>query len=245
MNEILITLLAIFLVLIVLVFTARTRIKRIYTKYLTQGNSKNITGYALANYAKEKLELDQLSLATTDKHLNDAYMGKNKTLILSNAVCNYASLTSIAVTAHELGHALQDRQNNRLFGLITILNRITRFTNHFIMPLLLVGLGMYALGYFNILSAYYVTLGTNLSYTAFTLFLLQIAIKLTTIPLEYDASKKGYWFLKEYGLINKQEQRKIKHLLNTAALTYIASLFDGVILAGHRLFGLFSKKKEK
>lgn len=245
MDTILITLAGIFLVLLLMVFTARARIRHIYTKYLTIGNSKNITGLQLAAFAKEHLELDQLTIATTDKHLQDAYTGKHKTLILSNAVCNYASLTSVAVTAHELGHALQDKQNNRLFGLIVILSRITRLTNKFVMPLLLSGAVLYGLGYFEILPWLYGALGTELFYWGFGLFTLHAAVKLTTIPLEYDASKQGYTFLTDYGIITKKEQRKIKHLLNTAALTYIASLFDGIVTTSKKLFGLFAKKQPK
>ena len=135
MDKVLLALLIIFAVLIVLVFSARTKIARLYKKYLTVGNSLNITGKTLAELSVDKLNLPHLNLAITETPLADAYVSKTKTLILSNAVCNYASLTSLTVVAHELGHAVQDRQNNRLFGLVQILGKTTRLTNKLVMPL--------------------------------------------------------------------------------------------------------------
>lgn len=243
MEKVILACLAILLVLAVLVFTSRRRIAHIYKKYLTVGNSKNITGLQLATIAKEKLELDHLNYALTEKDLGDAYVAKTKTLILSNGVANFSSLTSLAVVAHELGHAIQDRQNNRLFGLIQIFSKLTRFFNRFVMPLLLVGLTLFALGYFHIIDATWYSLGVTLTYISFVLIFFQIVVKFATIPLEYDASKKALWFLKDYGFVTKTELRHAKKLLNVAALTYIASLFDGFIVVGNKLLHLVSKKK--
>lgn len=245
MDKIIITLAVIFIVLMLMVFTSRYRIVKIYKKYLTQGNSKNITGYELALLAKEKLELDHLNFAVTDNDLADAYNPKTKTLIMSHSVKNYASLTSISVVAHEIGHAIQDKQNNRLFGLVHIFSKITRFTNKFIIPSLLAGFTLSVLGYFEIVNNSLTNLGYTLCYVGFALFLFHAITKLCNIPLEYDASKKALWFLKDYNIIKKSETKIVKRILSVAALTYIASLFDGIVIFSHKLRGFITKKNKK
>lgn len=245
MEKIILALLAILILLLLVVFASRRRMVKVYNKFLTVGNSRNITGLALAQYAQEKLNLPHLSVAYTKTHLGEAYSAKNKMIIMTPAVANYASLTSISTVAHELGHAVQDRQNNRLFGLVQILMRLTRFTNKFILPTLVSGLILFGLGYFQIISANLYSLGTTLTYLAFALILFQIIIKIITIPLEYDASKKALWFLKEYNLVTKSEMRRVKKLLSVAATTYIASLFDGFIVVGNKPRGLTNKNAPK
>lgn len=245
MDKVIITLVVILIVLLFMVFTARARIKRLYKKYLTVGNSANMTGKDLAEMSVESLNLPHLNLALTSTDLGDAYLPKTKTLLLSNAVCNYPSLSSLAIVAHELGHAVQDRQNHRLFGLSIIFERITRFTNKFVLPLLLGGLTLFGLGHFNIVASNLKELGITLSFVAFGLFLLHFIVKLITIPIEYDASKKALLFLKDYRLLNKTEIRQVKRLLNAAAQTYIASLFDGFIIASKRIGNFVNRKSNK
>lgn len=244
MDKVIITLVIILIVLLFMVFTARARIKHLYKKYLTVGNSANMTGRELAEMSVESLNLPHLSLALTDTELGDAYLPKSKTLLLSHAVCNYASLSSLAIVAHELGHAVQDRQNHRMFGLSIIFERITRFTNKFVLPLLIGGLVLFGLGYFDVVAENLGQLGSTLTLVAFGLFLLHLTVKLITIPIEYDASKKALLFLKDYRLLNKSELRQVKRLLNAAAQTYIASLFDGFVIASKRIRNFVSRKRK-
>ena len=70
------------------------------------GNKANITGKQLAFLSKERLELDNLEFALVEDKLADAYSPKYRTLILSKEVCDTASLSSMAIVAHELGHAV-------------------------------------------------------------------------------------------------------------------------------------------
>lgn len=237
--------LIIFIVLVVLLFavlSSRTKIKKLYKKYLTAGNSKGLTGKQLAFICIDKLDLPNLRIAVSDKDMVDAYSPKTQTLIMSNSVSNYPSITSMAVVAHELGHAVQHKQNNRLFGLVQILSRITRFGNKFILPSLFVGLFAYAISHFGFTASNIGQIGVVLMYTSLGLFITHVMVKFSTIPLEYDASKKALKFLKDYQLLNKNEIKHAKKLLSVAALTYISSLFDGILIFSYKLSNFFYKK---
>ena len=76
-------------------------------------NKHNITGKQLAFFLKDKLELHRLKFALTQRKLGDAYNYKYRTLIMSEAVCNTASLASLTIVAHELGHAMHTYYSNK------------------------------------------------------------------------------------------------------------------------------------
>lgn len=222
----------IILLLIIIVLTSRSRIIKTYQKYMKVGNKANMTGKQLAFISKENLNLDGLEFALTDNTLGDAYSPKYNTLILSKEVCDTASLSSLTIVAHELGHAMQHKNNSGLFFLTQLFLKITNFTNKFIVPLLAFGLLSFIIKYPN------ENLGITLMIISTLLFLIHVVTKIITIPLEYNASHRALKYLKEYNYVSPSEYKKAKKLLNIAAQTYIASLFDS-------LFILNKKRRKK
>lgn len=195
------------------------------------GNKANITGKQLAFISKSNLALNNLEFALTDKKLGDAYSPKYHTLILSEEVCNTASLSSLTIVAHELGHAIQHKNETPLYVLNQLIKALTRFTNKLILPLAVIGLFLYILHVPND------SLGAILMIISLSLFLLHILELIVIIPLEYDASSRALKYLKEYNYVSPSEYRKAKKLLNVAAQTYIAGLFDDLFI--------FNKKRKK
>ena len=220
--------LAILLILIIIVLSSRVRIYKTYQKYMKVGNKADITGKQLAFFSKQKLGLDDLSFSLTDKKLGDAYSPKYKTLILSKEVCDTASLASMAIVAHELGHAMQDDEKKPLFVFVRVLGYIVRFTNKFILPMLIVGLFLYAFKYPTPDLGYYFII------SAIILFILNILNQILNIPIEFDASKRALKFLKENKIVSTSELRKAKKLLTIAGQTYIAGLFDNLFIITRR-----------
>ena len=221
--QILVIALAILLILLIVVLTSRTRIIKTYNKYLRIDNKLNITGKQLAFYAKEQLDLSDLSFALTQYKLGDAYNYKHKTLILSEEVCNTASLASLTIVAHELGHAMQHKENSPLFTITVLTNRLTRLTSPLIFPLFVIGLFFFAFKYPT------PTFGNVLMIISSCLFLIQILSKILNIPLEYNASRRALKFLKEHKCLTTGEYMRAKKLLGIAAQTYIAGLFDELL----------------
>lgn len=215
-------------VLLIVVLSSRSRIIRAYDKYLKVGNKANLTGKELAIISKTKLQLDDLKFAVLDKKLCDAYSPKHNVLILSQEVCDTASLSSLTIVAHELGHAMQHKNDSGLFFLSRLLGAITRFLNKFILPLLVIGLFLFVIKYPN------EVLGLHLMYVSFGIFGLHALNQIITIPLEYDASRRALKYLKENKFVSPSEYKKAKKLLNIAAQTYIANLFDGLFILNNK-----------
>ncbi|MGN0961410.1 MAG: zinc metallopeptidase [Christensenellales bacterium] len=212
------------LILLIIVLSSRSRILRTYKKYMKIGNKANITGEQLALFARKQLQLNDLQFALTKQKLGDAYSPKYKTLILSEEVCYTASLASLTIVSHELGHVQQDKQNNSLFILTRVLGLITRLTNALIIPTLIIGIFLYIFKFPNN------NIGYILLIISGCMFCLHLLNKILTIPLEYDASRRALKYLKENKFVSDSELRKAKKLLNVAAQTYIASLLDGILI---------------
>lgn len=224
----------IIVLLLIIVLTSRSRIIRTYKKYMRIDNQLNVTGEQLALFAKQDLGLKNLKFALTDQKLGDAYSAKYQTLILSEEVCYTASLASLTIVAHELGHAQQDNTNNSLFIITRLLGLLTRLTNALIIPMLIVGIFMHVFQYPN------TDVGYILIIVSVCLFCLHVLNKILTVPLEYDASKRALKYLKEREFVSPSEFRKAKKLLNIAAQTYIAGLLDGILI-----FNVKKKRKKK
>ena len=192
------------------------------------GNLADITGKQLAFFSKKKLGLDKLTFALTDKKLGDAYSPKYKTLILSHEVCDTASLASMAIVSHEIGHAMQDHENKPLFNFVRILNRLVDFTNRLILPLLIVGVFFYLFNFPSENTGYYLIISSII------LFVLNIMNQLLHIPIEFDASNRALKFLKSNNILSPSEYRKAKKLLSIAGQTYIAGLFDSLFILKKR-----------
>ena len=215
---------AIILIFLVLIFTSRSRIIRIYSKYLKVSTHIDLSGQQFAMVSLKLLGLQDVRLSLIKGKLTDAYLGgKYKILYMSEDVAYTASLASISIVAHELGHAIQDRNHSALYTVTRMLNKVTRITNKLILPALLVGLIMLLLPEY--LTFSYILLGV-----AGGLFIANALLKLLTIPMEREASGKALKFLKEQKILTPSELNKAQKLLSVASQTYMVALFDDFLI---------------
>ncbi|MDA0699172.1 MAG: zinc metallopeptidase, partial [Chloroflexi bacterium] len=88
---------------------ANSRVKSAFARWHQVGNGRRLTGeqVALALIKSSGLRAVTLTSAPPD---NDHYDPRDRSLALSPAVGNAASVAAMAVAAHEIGHALQDSE---------------------------------------------------------------------------------------------------------------------------------------
>lgn len=224
------------LLLLILLFSSRTRIKEKYNKYTKIANEAGLNGVEVANIIIDKKNLN-ISLAQNEEDLCDAYFPKERTLLMSGKVCNHPSIASVAIVCHELGHATQHKEGTFLYRSNMFLGKLTRFTNKLIIPFLIIGLLFYTIKWPT------PTIGLSLCITSAILFLLHAIVKIIIIPLEFDASKRALKMIQDYQLLTKKEIRKSKSILNTAGQTYIVALFDDFRNMFYKLFRIRRKRK--
>lgn len=158
----------------------------------------------------------KITLKSVQKDVNNYYMPKAKMIALSERTLTSNSLASFSIVAHEMGHALQDKEGNKL-KILNALRRIGWFIGFLFLPLILTGIILLFFGE-DLRLISYILLGS-----AVLILLLAIIIKARTIIIEKDASDKGVEFLKQ--IMTEEELAKCKKLLVAARLTYWGDLF--------------------
>jgi Zn-dependent membrane protease YugP len=150
-------------------------------------------------------------------NLTDHYDPRTKVLNLSSGVYQGASVASLAVAAHELGHALQDNEQYFPLRLRAALVPAVNIGSYLGWILIIIGL---LLG----------TRGVGVAWLGVGIFGLGALFALATLPVELNASTRAKRLLVDSGLIiGEEEQRGVNNVLNAAALTYVAALVTAVM----------------
>lgn len=202
----------VFLALIITTISQIT-VSTTYKKYKQKLNSKDLTGYDVAKKILDKNGLEDIMILETKGNLTDHYDPKRKTVKLSTDIYHGSSIASLAVAAHECGHAIQDKNKYLPMkirsSLVPIVNLCTK------------------IGYFAIV------IGTIFSYflieIGIILLLSMLVFQLITLPVEFNASKRALNELEKQKLINNEEKKQTKKMLSSAAFTYIASLLSTML----------------
>lgn len=153
----------------------------------------------------------KLKICKTDKIAGDAYA--DGMLILSENTLTHSSLASFTIISHEIGHARQDKEGNKLKSL-NRLRKFGRFIGILLLPLLIAG------GVIMIAFPHLFYLGVGLASGGGLIFLTALFLKLKTISIEKEASKYALDYLGEY--LNEEELSSCKKFLADARLTYWA-----------------------
>jgi uncharacterized protein len=147
--------------------------------------------------------------------LTDNYDPRVKTLHLSEGVYNSPSVAAVAIAAHELGHAMQDRD-----GYLPLRFRAA------IVPA--VSIGSY-LGWILIFLGMLIR-QSQISWLGVLVFSGGAIFALATLPVELNASSRAKALLSNAGIIvGEDERRGVNNVLNAAALTYVAGLVAAVM----------------
>jgi uncharacterized protein len=139
--------------------------------------------------------------------LSDHYDPRKRAVFLSEPVFAGHSVSSSAVAAHEVGHAIQHAEAYRFMQLRSALFPAVAFASSAWIWLLLGGFFLNLLG---------------LVYVAIALYAVAVLFHFVTLPVEFDASKRAGVQLRELGLVTTAEGTGVRKVLNAAALTYVA-----------------------
>lgn len=200
---------------IILMMIAQWYVNSAYNKWGKIRNQKNITGADAAERLIRAGRLQGLSLERIRGNLTDHYDPRDKVLRLSQGVADVPSVAALAIAAHELGHAQQDLEDY--------------FPLKFRAALVpMVNIGSY-LGWIFIFAGLLLQ-WTQIAWLGILFFSGGALFSLATLPVELNASARARRMLVETGLVtSEEEERGVKKVLNAAAMTYVAGLFQAVM----------------
>ena len=188
---------------------AQAGVTSAYRKYSQVHARSNYTGAMAANRFLLNNGVHDVQIAPTSGTLTDFYNPADKTLRLSSGVFGASSVAALAIAAHECGHAVQDATGYAPLKLRRIMVPAANFGAKGSWILFMAGL---LLGYINLLKI------------GVILFLAVLAFQLVTLPVEFDASRRGLRMLEDCGILAEDEMPGARKVLRSAAWTYVAAV---------------------
>ncbi|MBU2609405.1 MAG: zinc metallopeptidase [Chloroflexi bacterium] len=186
-----------------------------YRKWSRVPSRSRMTGLEAARRLMAAGGLYGIQIEGVGGKLSDHYDPRRKVLRLSRGVAESPSVASLAVAAHELGHAMQDSEDYLPLRLRAAL-----------VPM--VNIGSY-LGWILIMLGLFLQL-TNLAWMGVFAFAGGAVFALATLPVELNASARAKRLLADSGIISgADEMHGVNTVLNAAALTYVAALVTAML----------------
>lgn len=199
---------------IIITIVAQIYVSASYSKYKKVENSKGITGAEVAREILDKHGLSNVYVTETKGNLSDHYDSKRKVIRLSSDVYHGTTVAAVSVAAHEVGHAIQDKEGysfmrfrHSMFPLVNLSSKAGYFAIMF-------GL---IFGYFELI------------WVGIALEIIILLFQLVTLPVEFNASKRAAKEIEKNNFLVAGERKGSKKMLNAAAFTYVASVLTTLI----------------
>lgn len=197
---------------LLLALWAQGMVRGTFGRYAKVPTASGITGAQVAQLFMQRTGL-RFGVNSIPGMLTDYYNPGSKTLNLSQSSVQN-SVASVAVVAHEFGHAMQDAQNYlplKLRGAIVPAVNLGAWVG----PLLFL-IGWWLQNY-------------NLAWAGVLAFTATAVFAIVTLPVELNASDRAMHLLASNGVLAGQELVGARKVLNAAAFTYVAAVAQSLL----------------
>jgi len=190
-------------------------VRRVLERYSQPADRYRGSGAQLARYLLDHHGLQEIAVETTDQ--GDHYDPAARAVRLTQDKFHGRSLTAITVAAHEVGHAIQDREAYAPLRLRTYLVRAAR-------PVERIGAGALLVAPFLGALLHVPGVGIMLFVAGFLTLATSTLVHLATLPTEFDASfGRALPLLDRHRILKDVDRPHARRLLTAAALTYVAA----------------------
>jgi Zn-dependent membrane protease YugP len=212
---------------------AAWRVRSTYAKWAKVDSGINLSAFDFARRLLDRQGLNDVRIEPVPGQLTDHYDPRGKVLRVSSAVSGQPQLGSsdpqqvalgvpggqrlsvaaAAVIAHEVGHALQDRQKDPWMMVRQTIVPAVQFGSGVAPWLIILGLLTNALG---------------LAYVGLVAFGAAVVFTFVTLPVEIGASGKALAFVGNLGMVGER-QVGAREVLKAAAWTYVAAALTALL----------------
>ena len=215
------------LMVLALIFGPSIWVKLVMWRYSSEKPEMPGTGGELAKHLIERFSLKDVDVEVTEQ--GDHYDPIEKKVRLSQEHYESKSLTAIAIGAHEVGHAIQDQQNDKRLAtrtkMIPFVNKVARLSVAIISLSPIIG----------IITRHPMPFSVLL-FLGLSGFFARMVIHAVTLAIEFDASfSKALPILREGNYISKSNEKAVSRVLNAAALTYVSAALADILNLGRWL----------
>ncbi len=190
---------------------------RTYQRWGAVPNAVGANGHQVARHILDSNDLQHVQLEVSQGMLTDHYIPSQDKMRLSESINNEASVASIAVAAHECGHALQDKENYAMLKAKAAMMPLAALGNQ---AGLVLSIGGGVLGSPMLMNIGLLLIGIG------------VLMPVLTLPIEFDASKRALEELQRLNLVDEKDYAGAKSMLIAAAMTYVASAVSSMAFIG-------------
>lgn len=193
---------------------AQFKVSSTFNKYSTVRSTNGYTGAQVARILLNNAGLQDVEIQQVPGRLSDHYDPRAKVLRLSSDVYGSTSVASIGVAAHEVGHAIQDKESYAALVFRNAIVPVVNFSSNLSWILFFIG----------ILFSY-----KSLVAIGIILFSAVVLFQLVTLPVEFNASSRALKLLEGQGILYDNEVKEAREVLSAAALTYVAATLMAIL----------------
>jgi len=204
---------------------ASWRVRSTFARFQSVGVLSGMTG-AEAAAAVARAGGSDVTIERHQGFLSDHYDPRSRTLRLSPEVYDGRSISSIAVAAHEAGHAIQHVKGYAWLGLRTKLVPICSIGSNLWVWIFILGM---------------ILKQPMLANLGILVFGLVVVFQLVTLPVEFDASNRAKLVLSRTGIVQTEAEAKgVASVLGAAAMTYVAAALSSIATLAY----LFMRRRD-
>ena len=200
---------------------AAWRVRSTYGRWSKVDSGINLSAYDFARRLLDRQGLTNVQIEPTPGQLTDHYDPRGKILRVSQTVAGsdavsagpQLSVAAAAVIAHEVGHAMQDRQRDRWLTARSFIVPAASFGSSLAPWLIIAGLWL------NL---------TGLAVVGLIGFAIAFGFTLITLPVEIGASGRALAFVEGLGMSGERQQGA-RAVLKAAAWTYVAAALTAML----------------
>ena len=206
---------------VLLAIWAQAKVRGTFARYSKIMSGSGYTGAEAARVVLDANGLHDIGVESIPGVLTDHYDPRARALKLSEPVYGSKSLAALGIAAHEAGHAIQHAVGYVPMDLRSAILPVASLGSRLWGIILMAGFIMMGTGSL---------MGSNLINAAILLFAAVVLFQIITLPVEFNASKRAAALLTDAGIVTESEAEGAKKVLSAAALTYLASALQGILL---------------
>jgi Zn-dependent membrane protease YugP len=205
----------VFFITLIISVGVQLYLKSSFSKWSNVANGSHVTGIDAAKTIFSATSLQAIPVEAISGSMTDHFDPRSNIVRLSDPVRKQPSIASMAIAAHELGHVQQYQTGSAMIKARGFLVPALRFSPTVSYICLLLGF------WFNFV---------GLIWLGIAFFGIMVVFSVLTIPVEFDASRRGLKLLEESGLMITDEDRQgARSILRAAGMTYLAAAVTSII----------------
>lgn len=203
------------IVLLSLVFLPGLWVRRVMERYSMPADRYSGTGADLARHLLHEYGLDDVKVEETQD--GDHYDPQDKAVRLTPDKFSGRSLTAITVAAHEVGHAIQDREG---YGPLRLRSRLVKVSQ----KVEKLGAGILMVSPFIGMLTRVPGLGILMFFGGLLTMGSATLVHFVTLPTEIDASfVRALPMLEKNNILHRTDRAYARKILRAAAFTYVSA----------------------